>query len=686
MVGKKDSSKYRRKRKGFPGTQKQHMDSEAAASSSPLSSSISSPGKLNRSLDKIKRNCPLLKEEQTKVVTRKQAFNLGLVDNNNDGRNPMLKAHSNKIIDATLLQDCISKAAICSHCRSPDSLLELWQNDNKRHGLNEALFLKCNLCNHEVPLNTSKRNATRNFADANIRIVHAGLVTGNGLSSLQKICTAMNFPQPPTSCSYNNILKLEHDESLKEANESLQTAGQNLKQFMIDNHSDCNNSTLDETFSVSVSVDGTWQKRYGYNSLLGVVFILSVDTGEVLDYEVKSKYCFECKARAQWDKSSERYRTWYEQHKNSCSINHEKSAESMEKNAAVEMFQRSKGLHNLKYTTYVGDGDSSSFGEVAAAMQEEYGDEYIVVKEDCIGHIQKRMGSNLRRYKNKNKGKLSDGGTIGGRGRLTDAVIDNFQNYYGAAIRNNAKSIENMVNAIWAIFHHSILSENNEPLFQQHRFCPQGAVSWCQYQKDQANNTNTYNTNKCLPPVFRSQLKPIFTRLSDKTLLERCLKGLTQNANEAINSILWSKCPKRVFCSKTKLQSCAALTILEWNSGAAGSSKILTNIGVQSGVNTNIGDRLRNRYRIHQAAHKCKSKYRKRRQVLRQTRKQKKVDTASYQSGAFGTSKYPNKNKNANYDINNSGTPGEKKNGVEKVIKLVFVDDSEVLMIRNEMI
>ena len=49
-------------------------------------------------------------------------------------------------------------------------------------------------------------------------------------------------------------------------------------------------------------------------------------------------------------------------------------------------------------------------------------------------HIQKRMGINLRSYKNKAEGKvLSDGGTVERKGKLTDAAIDTLQNYYGAA-------------------------------------------------------------------------------------------------------------------------------------------------------------------------------------------------------------------------------------------------------------
>ena len=54
---------------------------------------------------------------------------------------------------------------------------------------------------------------------------------------------------------------------------------------------------------ISASFDGTWQKRYGFNSLLGVVFIISVESGEVLGYEVRSKFCFECKGREHWEKA-----------------------------------------------------------------------------------------------------------------------------------------------------------------------------------------------------------------------------------------------------------------------------------------------------------------------------------------------------------------------------------------------
>ena len=65
----------------------------------------------------------------------------------------------------------------------------------------------------------------------------------------------------------------------------------------------------------------------------------------------------------------------------------------MEKEAAIEMFLCSVEKRGLKYTTYIGDGDSSSYGMVAQALKGRYSDQYVAVKKDCIGHTQKRMRS-----------------------------------------------------------------------------------------------------------------------------------------------------------------------------------------------------------------------------------------------------------------------------------------------------
>ena len=80
-----------------------------------------------------------------------------------------------------------------------------------------------------------------------------------------------------------------------------------------------------------------------------------------------------------------------------------------------------------------------------------------------------------------------------------------------------------MKDAFRTTYSHYILCEN-EPLSQQHYLFSKGSISWCRHQRDQVEKITTYSHDKCLPPVFRSELKPLFTRLSDTKLIQTCLK------------------------------------------------------------------------------------------------------------------------------------------------------------------
>ena len=144
--------------------------------------------------------------------------------------------------------------------------------------------------------------------------------------------------------------------------------------------------------NVEVTVDGIWPKR-GHSSKTGVVFVLSVVTGEILDYKVKSLICHECRAYEQNDKDSDVYKAWKENHQATCQINHSVSSEEMEASAAVQIFVRSISNLQLKYTTFVGDGVSSSFGKLQEAMKATFGGKCVVEKGECVGHVQKRMGT-----------------------------------------------------------------------------------------------------------------------------------------------------------------------------------------------------------------------------------------------------------------------------------------------------
>lgn len=96
------------------------------------------------------------------------------------------------------------------------------------------------------------------------------------------------------------------------------------------------------------------------------------------------------------------YIEWFEGHEPVCQITHDGSAQAMETAGAVIMFGRSFRKHNLRYNPYVSDGDSKAYSAVCEAAP--YGNAYFIQKEECVGHIQKRMGARLRKLVTSYKG------------------------------------------------------------------------------------------------------------------------------------------------------------------------------------------------------------------------------------------------------------------------------------------
>ena len=81
-----------------------------------------------------------------------------------------------------------------------------------------------------------------------------------------------------------------------------------------------------DILDAAVSFDGTWAKR-GFTSLTGVVFVISVDTGEFLDYLVLSKSCQSCTLK-KGKCTDEEFKGWLLEHE--CDINFTGSSPVME--------------------------------------------------------------------------------------------------------------------------------------------------------------------------------------------------------------------------------------------------------------------------------------------------------------------------------------------------------------------
>ncbi|GFW05475.1 uncharacterized protein TNCV_436561 [Trichonephila clavipes] len=207
----------------------------------------------------------------------------------------------------------------------------------------------------------------------------------------------------------------------------------------------------------TVAVDGTWQKR-GYTSLNGIVTVTSIKTGKEIDVDILSKYCT-CKNLPF--------------HEKDCKRNYVGSSGSMGIQGASKVFQRSLSLHNARYITYLGDGDCKALDAVKVKQKNIYGNEYPIEKLECIDHIMKCMGTRLRRLKAQLKGQiLSDGKCLSGKNRLTEHEIDNMQSYYGSAIRRNHSGVQNMRQAIWAIFLHKLSTDEYPHMV----FVPSGKI------------------------------------------------------------------------------------------------------------------------------------------------------------------------------------------------------------------
>ncbi|KAH7940305.1 hypothetical protein HPB52_023019 [Rhipicephalus sanguineus] len=259
-----------------------------------------------------------------------------------------------------------------------------------------------------------------------------------------------------------------------------------------------------------------------------------------------------------------RYSEWRARHK--CQKNSSSKPGQMEVEAAKILFGRSLEKHGLRYTTMLCDGDSRAFN----SLQEEKVYGFVPIeKEDCVNHIHKRMGAALRNLLQKSKGEGR--ASLGGKGRLTAELVTKLTNYYGWALKAHQGNIDEMENAVLATYYH-VTSTDTKP---QHSRCPKGEESWCAHNKavarQQAPPKHRYN----LPEYVAEALLPVYTRLSDRKLLERCQRGKTQNSNESLHSVIWSLVPKTKHASLFTVETAVAEAVARFNAGKKRASEAI---------------------------------------------------------------------------------------------------------------
>ena len=160
--------------------------------------------------------------------------------------------------------------------------------------------------------------------------------------------------------------------------------------------------------------------KHGHTSQFVIISVISYETGDVLDL------CKLHKSRL----TTEEYEEWLLEHKYSkqCKKNYEGSSGSLERASIHIFFKCSIQKLKLIHISLLGDGDTKSIEELN--LNKHFGPHITVTKEECVGHIAKRLYTRLKYlgqkgavHERRKKVRLS---SKNGLTKLKDASFDYF--------------------------------------------------------------------------------------------------------------------------------------------------------------------------------------------------------------------------------------------------------------------
>ncbi|CAF4470706.1 unnamed protein product [Rotaria magnacalcarata] len=598
---------------------------------------------------------------------------------------------SSQIFDMSHLKECIESAHVCQGGR-----LELIIDTKMNFGLFHKNALKCSICDHTTNL-TNFPTRSNEIQEPNHCLYSAGAISGIGYDATHFLLSLLGLSMPHRDNFYKQVHNL-YDQLFYFAHQDFLC--------LIDDVRRANQCELNVVMDLTVSLDGTWKKR-GHQSLYGIVFLIEAESGYCLDFETVSKRCELCEGKKR-TLTTIQFERWYTTHQSTCSKTWDGTSGGMEKEGARKIFERSleKGL---RYKHMISDGDSSAYESVKltyikkllkgftlsntlnndlysdfidenanesnlSQLSPEQYEANVVIKEDCINHVKKRVSTHLKTLKNRHSGfekpieenlasvigtakdsevtndessdsnqqspseddtnisllaastrrvvtrrrRLADGKMYGGGvGRMTKLMEHKLADSYGIAIRQSSAIVKStavvlldlitkshffvdldqdqavltMQRYCRAAFLHNIKQSDRE---LQHACCPTGFDSWCSYQRDKhvspSQRTDHVKNTKRLDAVFLDILTPMIESLTDPSLLRRCLRGMTQNANESINSVVWSILSKAKYHGYQSVRGAAAISSIFFNRGRSGLVKFFHQAGIP--ITENLLDAL----------------------------------------------------------------------------------------------
>ena len=185
-----------------------------------------------------------------------------------------------------------------------------------------------------TPFHTTPK--TKRFYDVNRELVLGLRLTGCGHSAAKRVLSVPNLPSPVNKDSWtkhtkaleqiaNDLLEKELKKAAIEVKIFLQ--GENEDMTIVDMSEE---QLTDVVLDAGVSIDGSWNQQ-GWSARDGVVAVISIDTGKVLDVAFLSNSCTACEQmkRKQQEGTISRmdYLGWVISHEENCYHNHEGSSQ-----------------------------------------------------------------------------------------------------------------------------------------------------------------------------------------------------------------------------------------------------------------------------------------------------------------------------------------------------------------------
>ena len=526
-------------------------------------------------------NSPYLKKIQLPAPHPEQNIEMKMIDNGNVSKASFTHPQGLRLINADILAGVFEQFN-CPLNGCKRGKLKLCESTLKR-GVQNAFVIFCSRCGNIVtrfcssrqldqPISSNIGMSIKGFerSEANIRAmlgVHTTSLTWKGFT---KFASIMDLPTPTKS--------MRRSEQMKFAEIVLAEVDDSMRKWskFIAERQDAVQSVRPGCVEVAVSFDGSWKQR-GHYSNVGFAAVIERHSKKVVDYELLNRNCEAC---SKWsthmmETKQKEYAAWYEAHKPHCKSNFSGTSLAMESEAAVRMWNRSED-RGLVYSVFIGDGDGSGYKTVLKSGV--YNGEVNILKEECIGHLQKRLKNHLM------KATKNTRNTTYVKHALEEHKADRVAHLFAVVVGQHVgKPPEEMSQALWRMLGH--ISENHDE-------CPLGPKSYCLYQKhlyrhQMDPSAPAPKQRRCyFTDIDLEKIHEEFHTYASADVCSHLTLGATQNINESLHSCIWSSCLKTKYTSPTCVAISVALSVLCFNEGQSALVGVLLALGIEPSMNS----------------------------------------------------------------------------------------------------